>query len=96
MKHYSIMATDIYINQIHNETGWSLGDPLHFEVNNCEWKSRLKVFLSAHGAQHNELIVQPYFLSGNRDKMINDSLSLSIALQSHLGPEYNINIQEII
>jgi hypothetical protein len=90
------MATDIFINDVYNEKGWHLGEPLHYEVNNCEWKSLVKVFMHSDRAQHNELIVQPYYLSGDKEKMIKDSKSLNIALQSYIGQQYKMVMHEII
>jgi len=96
VKHYSIMATDIFINEIVTEKGWRLGEPLQYEVNNCAWKSQVEVFMCNDRAHHNELLVQPYYLSGDKEKMISDSESLYIALQNYIGPQYNLIIQEII
>ena len=96
MKHYSVMATDLYINEVHNDNGWRLGEPLHYEVNNCEWNSLVKVFFPAHRTNRNELIIQPYYQSGDREKMLNDIQSLNLALQTHLGAQYALIMKEII
>lgn len=96
MKYYSIMATDIFINEIITEKGWRLGEPLHYEVNNCAWKSLVKVSRHSDRVQHNELIVQPFYLSGDKKKMISDRESLNIALQTHIGQQYKMIIHDII
>ena len=96
MKHYSVMATEIFIHELHSENGWRLGDPMNYEVNNCAWKSLVKVFLPGDRSRINDLIVQPYYVSGDRGKMIRDSQSLNIALQTHIGQQYNMIFKEII
>ena len=88
MKHYSIQAVDIFIQEIVSIKGWHLGDIVQYQVNNCAWESRIELRPKIRPNGSYELQGKQVFEHGNQEKMLNDQAITLMAMQAHISQDH--------
>lgn len=84
MKHYSIQAVDIFIQEIASKKGWHLGDVVLYKVNNCAWESRVELQLKPTLSGSYEFQGKQIFQGGDQDKMLQDQAIALMAMEAYI------------
>ncbi|MBF0220077.1 MAG: hypothetical protein HQL49_11215 [Gammaproteobacteria bacterium] len=82
MNHYAIGTTEIFIDPIESQGGWSMDRPERMRVNNCAWRGEVVLW---QVASEQRIYADPVWIDGDKDKMMRDHDAVRIALQTHLG-----------